>query len=218
MGQYYMALVKDNDKQMVFCPQNAVYITKNGIANSEDIGEHSWSDRGPNSWYDNFSGLKLMEHSWLENEFVNGVLEAIWDSPARVAWVGDYADKPYDFDEKYTMDDYIAVWGEGKQPEVPFDQVPTVHTAGYLVNHDRGQYVDLEEYVKVSSFMPKWDNGNMWTIHPLSLLTAIGNGRGGGDYHGTNMDMVGAWAMDWLSFTETKPNGMTQLAVKFIES
>lgn len=32
-------------------------------------------------------------------------------------------------------------------------------------------------------------------VHPLPLLTSLGNGKGGGDYHGLNMEWVGAWAM-----------------------
>ena len=39
--------------------------------------------------YDN--GVKLMEHSWVGNNFVNAVLGAIENNPARVAWIGDYA-------------------------------------------------------------------------------------------------------------------------------
>lgn len=32
-------------------------------------------------------------------------------------------------------------------------------------------------------------------VHPLPLLTSLGNGKGGGDYAGTNMEWVGAWAL-----------------------
>lgn len=42
---------------------------------------------------------------------------------------------------------------------------------------------------------------NGWTVHPLPLLTAEGNGRGGGDYHEQNPDieLVGTWARDSIS-------------------
>lgn len=39
--------------------------------------------------YDN--GVKLMEHSWVGNDFVNSVLGAIENNPARVGRVGVYA-------------------------------------------------------------------------------------------------------------------------------
>ena len=39
-------------------------------------------------------------------------------------------------------------------------------------------------------------------FHPLSLLTAEGNGSGGGDYYGPNIDMVGTWARDIISMED----------------
>lgn len=217
MGQYYKAYVSNDEGEKVFCPQNAVYMTKNGIQDASKIGKHSWDDKDPNSWYNNFSGLKLMEHSWLENDFVNGVLEAIWDKPARVAWVGDYAGHEFDFGEHYTKEVYEAVWGEEFAPELPFDEVPTIHKAGFIVNLDKRQYINLERYAKAAGVTPKWDKGNVWVTHPLPLLTAIGNGRGGGDYSGVNEDMVGSWAMDLLSFTEERPHGKHEVLIPFIE-
>ena len=41
-----------------------------------------------------------------------------------------------------------------------------------------------------------------WCLHPLSLLTALGNGKGGGDYHGINEDLIGYWAFDEISFED----------------
>ncbi len=37
--------------------------------------------------YDN--GLKLMEHSYIGNDFVNAASTLIWQNPCRVAWIGD---------------------------------------------------------------------------------------------------------------------------------
>ena len=45
-----------------------------------------------------YTFAKLLEHSWWENPFVNAFSELIYDEPSRVAWVGDYADEPDDFD------------------------------------------------------------------------------------------------------------------------
>lgn len=217
MGQYYIAYVRDDNKQKLFCPQNAIYMTKNGIESATDIKEHSYSE-DPNSWGYNFSGLKLMEHSWLENDFVNGVLESIWDNPSKVAWVGDYAEG--DFDERYTKDTYETVWGDGQdERERPFDVVPTIHKDGYILNLDQGLYIDLRRYASVAGFKPRWSD-QTWTIHPLPLLTCIGNGRGGGDYWGTCMDMVGTWAMDRIVFTEEWPSASKEInyeTVKFAE-
>ena len=213
MGQYYMAYVGGKDGAKVFCPQNAIYMTKNGIEKPSDIKEHSYSE-DPNSWGSCFSGLKLMEHSWLENDFVNGVLEAIWDNPSKVAWVGDYADEDDDFDGHYTEDVYEAVWGDERK-ERPFDEVPATHKSGYIINLDKGVYIDLGKYANVAGFTPRWSE-EKWTIHPLPLLTEIGNGRGGGDYFGTCMDMVGAWAMDTIAFVEEYPSAFREIKYETI--
>lgn len=224
MGQYYVAYVGGKYGTKVFCPQNAIYMTKNGIEKATDIKERSYSE-DPNSWGSNFSGLKLMEHSWLENDFVNGVLESVWDNPCKVAWVGDYADAESDFDEHryakgYTKEVYETVWGEGQdERERPFDEVPTIHKDGYILNLDKGVYIDLRRYASVAGFKPKWSD-QTWTIHPLPILTCIGNGRGGGDYCGTCMDMVGAWAMDEITFTEEWPSAFREIdydTIKFAE-
>lgn len=218
MGQYYMAYVEHDGVGSKFCPQNAVFMTRNGIDEPDGKG-HSWDEGDPDSWGSCFSGLKLMEHSWLGNDFVNGVLESVWDDPGRVVWVGDYADDRGDFDGRYTEAVYSDVWGDDGAPELPFDDVPSIHESGFLVNVDRGEYVDLARYAEASGFTPKWGDG-VWVVHPLPLLTAVGNGRGGGDYHGTNMDMVGAWAMDVVMFTEDRPSGMAEVdydRVRFVE-
>jgi hypothetical protein len=218
MGQYYLAYVKGEDER-VFCPQNAIYMTKNGIKSARGIKERSYNE-DPNSWGSCFSGLKLMEHSWLENDFVNGVLESIWENPCNVAWVGDYAYDDSDFDERYTKDTYETVWGEGQdERERPFDEVPTTHRDGYILNLDKGVYIDLRRYASVAGFKPKWSE-DTWTIQPLPLLTCIGNGRGGGDYWGTCMDMVGSWAMDRIEFTEEWPSTSKEIdynSIKFAE-
>lgn len=200
MGQYYMPYLKDREgNERKFNPQNAIYRTLKDT--DEDFGYGTENGR-PADYYDYFSGLKLMEHSWLENDFVNGVLEAIWDNPCQVAWVGDCASDTDDFDGRYTPEVYAAIWGEDGLPESRFEQMPETHRDGYLVNVELGRYVDLAEYAEVATYKPKWAKDGGWCIHPLPLLTAIGNGRGGGGYHGEHMEMVGAWAMDEIAYTQ----------------
>ena len=38
------------------------------------------------------NGAKLMEHSWLTNNFVRAFESLIFDKPEFVVWCGDYAD------------------------------------------------------------------------------------------------------------------------------
>ena len=46
----------------------------------------------------------------------------------------------------------------------------------------------------------RWEVG--FVPHPLPLLTAVGNGLGGGDYHGINEEKVGSWAFDLLEVVD----------------
>lgn len=212
MGQYYKTYLEDVDgNEEAYCSQNAVYCTVHGYATADDIDDakRTWDYDDPDSWGSLFSGLKLMEHSWMENDYVNGVVERIWDDPCRVAWVGDYADAAVDgFPESV----YRKVWPRDDDdglPELAFAERPKVHRTGYLVNHTKGVYLDLERYGNEAGYLPEWQReGDAWTIHPLPLLTAIGNGRGGGDYRDCypNYDMVGSWAMDEIEYTEADPN------------
>ena len=56
-----------------------------------------------------------------------------------------------------------------------------------------------------------------WMIHPLSLLTASGNGRGGGDYRGHNKHLVGLWAGDVISSDSKVPQGYEEITPDFRE-
>ena len=60
-------------------------------------------------------------------------------------------------------------------------------------------------------------NENEWTIHPLPLLIAHGNGQGGGDYYGSDMDKVGIWAFDHVYTSDEVPEGYEELVVDFKE-
>lgn len=42
------------------------------------------------------NGLKLMEHSYIGNDFVNAALILLLNKPSSVAWIGDYSDNPYE--------------------------------------------------------------------------------------------------------------------------
>lgn len=56
----------------------------------------------------------------------------------------------------------------------------------YILNPELGVYIDLEHCPADSvSYWAEEDEAFAWRVHPLSLLLAMGNGRGGGDFkHG----------------------------------
>lgn len=56
------------------------------------------------------------------------------------------------------------------------------------------------------------------TMHPLPLLCADGNGRGGGDYYDLNKEVVGYWAYNRIGVTNNVkdiPNDYTELEITF---
>lgn len=180
MGQYYKPVV----------------LKKVFKENTEDCVLASLSS------YDYNNGAKLMEHSYVGNNFVRAFCQLIGDESGEfygypVVWCGDYADKVNDFSI------YSLAYEKAKQNKM---QPKTFVSYKYLVNLDKKEYVVIPEF-----------DDTKWTIHPLPLLTASGNGRGGGDYHGSNMEMVGAWAFDCVGLTNKLPEDFEELKIEFLE-
>ena len=153
-----------------------------------------------------YTMAKLMEHSWWYNPFVSTMVKMLYKNPMRVAWVGDYADSCVDahrIDEIYEMawsDKAIGV----KRDEMLLD-------GKYLVNHSDKTYIDCTKYRE------RCAEDEDWIIHPLPLLTAVGNGQGGGDYRGSDIDDVGLWYMSEISVEDEPPTGYEEYAPTFME-
>ena len=136
---------------------------------------------------------KLLEHSWWQNAFVNAFSEFLYNEPSRVAWVGDYADEPDDFDFPNCSAFYVPYYGEVWGDSVSAIGVSSTNftlDGKFLLNHDTKQFVDLDAYKAACT------DKHGWCIHPLPLLTAVGNDRGSGDFHegNTGFEFVGSWA------------------------
>lgn len=190
------------------------------------------------------NGLKLMEHSYVGNDFVNAALSILWNKRCSVAWVGDYADDPYVglYAEKLEATEfkriYDRAWDEKDSWKVPascFEQrqlssACTMHTKKkFLVNHTRREYIHMGEYIAENKYAETgaWVKGKYdihatseWCIHPLPLLTACGNGRGGGDFHegGLGYELVGLWAFDVIEYKATVPKGYAPVMFSFMEA
>lgn len=186
--------------------------------------------------YDN--GLKLMEHSYVGNNFVNTVLTMIWQNPTRLAWIGDYSDDIQGdiYEGKLTHEDFMryyeAAWGEGRDDLRVKPEGRSIVTLDskrrYLINHTQKTYIDIGEYIAAN----RWTEKGGWIkrrydpsytydmcINPLPLLTACGNGRGGGDYHSNypNYDKVGSWAFDLIECAGKRPVGYKKVEYGFSE-
>lgn len=143
--------------------------------------------------HDYRNGLKLMEHSYIGNDFVNTVMNLI-EKPEHLVWAGDYAD-----DEELD-----SIYNKDKKKEINLyslcDELFTVikpvfdfKDYKYIINHDKKEFVILPIQDK---------DDERYITHPLPLLTCEGNGRGGGDFHnkdGKYDDYIGRWARDLIS-------------------
>lgn len=187
MGQYYMAYATYGNKK------------KSYIFYSHD--------------YDN--GLKLTEHSWVGNNFINAFCSKILHNPMYVAWVGDYAEESPNYQGLVKNKEQFTIYAKKAwnskatnhvkdSPEIPFGIY-------FLVNHTKHMYIDLTKYIIENQF------GEGWCHHPLPLLTACGNGLGGGDYWGINENLIGSWAFDKISLEWKKPDNFIEFMPHFKE-
>jgi len=159
MGQYYLVVIlaEKSDKEYI----------------------RTYLDPG---MYNN--GMKLREHSYIGNNFVNIIENLIGPNgmfyKSRLVWAGDYSDAEPNSDKNLN---------KMCEAKVPFVYKEPIVSYTYIVNHTKKVYIKKTE-----------------GFHPLPLLTAEGNGRGGGDYNGPNVDLVGTWARDVISMENEAPD------------
>jgi hypothetical protein len=181
------------------------------------------------------SGAKLTEHSWISNEFVNAAYSLIYESPKKIAWIGDYAEQEYETCcEAYTnampyeefQKFYNIAWGEDEKGLLPTKlfsrrdlRILDYDTKRmFLINHDKLVYIDMAAFIQKNTAKGgSWDG---WCMNPLPLLTACGNGRGGGDYHESCVGYsdIGIWAFDSLEYTGHEPKGYEKIMFCFNEN
>ena len=180
MGQYYNILTYD-------CKSKKYKIFDRSLKDTEEQEESE------------YMMAKLMEHSWLRNDTIQSLSNLIFENPTKIVWVGDYADESKQEDitnpnlsiEKVKQ--LYRITYMDKRKEYSLLKQDFEIEKMLLVNWDKKQYIKMSEYIKQNTV-------DGWCIHPLSLLTALGNGFGGGDYYGINKNDVGFWAFDKISF------------------
>jgi hypothetical protein len=158
-------------------------------------------------------GAKLMEHSWLNSSSLLQVEQLLspgnpWHK-TKIVWTGDYADK-----ELFTGDPERNLYDLAADEFLNLTEAPTTDGPRplYIVNHTKNIYIKMSE---VPDIRGKDNKG--WKIHPLSILTSSGNGRGGGDYRDDDDTNVGSWAGDVISSEYEAPVGMEKFTAFFIE-
>jgi len=160
---------------------------------------------------------KLMEQSWYTAEYVNAVSELLYNKPRQIAWVGDYAISVADKFPNVPVELlFETAYGDNSTPIQSLKTTDFSLGDKYLVNHDTAEFINLNKYYQENLA------SDGYCTHPVSLLTAIGNGQGGGDflYHAQSEEQVnnvGKWAWNTLEITDTEPKGYKEVMYHFIE-
>lgn len=131
-----------------------------------------------------FCRFKLTEQAYINyiEEFENLLSPESPYYMSNLVWAGDYADpEPGSEENLYNVD---------KKPHFVFEIQPLKKLI-YIVNHTKKVFIDK--------------NNLKNDIHPLPILTAEGNGRGGGDYYGKNNHLAGTWARDIITMEYENP-------------
>ena len=144
------------------------------------------------------SGLKQMEHSYLDDRFVAAFEWLI--SPegphhkSQVVWAGDYGNVEEGYEENlYRLcTNELHATPEGTGFSYPF-----------IVNHTKKEFLNKNEVVG--------------EIHPLPLLTMETAGGGGGDYRGINEHFLGIWARDVISIKKVASEDYQKVSFEFRE-
>lgn len=177
--------------------------------------------------HDYNNGLKLMEHSWIGNEFVNVVENLIAEGGlwygTRLVWAGDYADPEideegnviqYEYDGKMYDKTLYDMYGDNKIKPT-FDK--KIRNFRYVINMDTKEFVDMKKVPLCDTWIdPDTKKEYPYYIHPLPLLTCEGNGRGGGDYH-KESPLIGSWARNRVTVSTRKPKGYKEIIFDLVE-
>ncbi len=190
MGQYYYpTLFKQKGKRLY----------------SSQFYAHEFGATQLDNGYVIHEGLKLTEHSYVGNSFVETVMTQLFNNPQRVYWCGDYFEKE-DFEDSRDFIRMKRTWksfredGKGRKYTHP-KEVNEFSADKLIINHTKHCFINMKKWCR--------DHEDAeYQLHPLCLLTAVGNGRGGGDYYGVNEEDVGIWAGDLIEIKDSLPENL----------
>lgn len=165
-------------------------------------------------------GMKLTEHSYVNNNlavFLRKKLATDWNGD-KIYHIGDYA-APDDGTRTASKiwDTADNILNNAKSVKCPVTGNDEVLEYPYVINHDKKEYIDIRDADVCDYWIDKEGKAWLFYFDPLLLLTACGNGQGGGDYWGSDEELVGSWAGDNLSASATKPEGYDLITPHFNE-
>ena len=90
-------------------------------------------------------------------------------------------------------------------------------TPSYICNSETGEYINVRILPK--DWIVEETTGRYASVNPLSILLAMGNGQGGGDYFGPNNELAGSWCRytKGIFFSDSIPEGYRELIPGFTE-
>ena len=152
---------------------------------------------------------KLTELAWIGPGYIDTVEHHLISKPQRIMLVGDYAYELSKIKNKQRVPTYEEVWPKNRAAAslIKLDILPPLDWEKYyLVNHERKEFIGMHKYL----YMGTYKQGNcLVCMDPLPLLTAVGNGKGGGDYRGDYKEYVGSWAWNLISIEPKINNKFT---------
>lgn len=167
------------------------------------------------------NGAKLMEHSWLPNDFVGVAMKKLtsdWKGD-RIVWAGDYGDEGLFMEDlsNASKEETLYSYASNNFTEIKNYKTFNVEKFNvqfpFIINYDKKEFIDTRK-------CPSMDG---WIVHPLPLLTSNGNGRGGGDYrvydddNDISLKFVGTWAGDRIAVVEELPQQYEEIEPNFKE-
>ncbi len=166
--------------------------------------------RGRKTAYNFPCSAQLLDHATWGNDGVNYIASELVGRSCRIAWIGDMARcKPALIDR-----DLFRFAANHSIPAYDINRTKSFNLWGlYFVNHTKQFYLDCTDYFCDMGGENGFEDG--WVLHPLPMLTAVGNGRGEDDYVGINQDLVGSWALDLISFSLFAPTEYTKVSYAF---
>ncbi len=147
--------------------------------------------------------LKLLEHSYLENEHCMDILSLLsnkWKGD-RVLHVGDYANGSDGtttcevigkIEKDYQLNQTVYDWQDEFEDVKPEKKKNRIR---YVYNLDKKEYIDLLKQ-PIQWFWLEKNGIHFSKLNSFALLVGCGNEQGGGDYRLVNHLQVGSWAGD----------------------
>lgn len=156
--------------------------------------EHNYKVFDPSNYK---TYCKLTEHSFVANNFLAVIYNQLLDSQKRLWWVGDYAEMS-DY-PNISLPEWVHCTLKNSKTYKKGNTDWDWGTKSYFINHSK------KEFIEISPYDYQKDE---YILNPVSLLTAVGNGKGGGDYYGINKEFIGIWAGDVLEIKRTLPDAV----------